>query len=409
MRANLVLVVNCGSSSLKCAVFSPTDTDPRIRALAECIGTREARLTIKSGDAHTEIAMPHGQHADALEHFLAALRKNGLLEAIGAVGHRVVHGGETFKASTLITPAVLSDIEACSALAPLHNPANLAGIAGAMKALPDLPQIAVFDTAFHQTMEPEAYLYGLPRALYRDLGVRRYGFHGISHCYVASEAQRLLGLPHDDHCLIIAHLGNGASATAVRNGRVTDTTMGMTPLEGLIMGTRSGDVDFGALAHVARRRGMDVTELEHMLNRDSGLLGLSELSSDCRELEAAAAAGHDGARTALAVFAHSIARHVGGLAMSLPRVDALVFTGGIGENSVKVRSDVVSRLAALGLFEDKTANADVRNRGPRVIGRGPGGVVAVIPTNEERMIALDAFTLTGLAPRAVEAAKAMVQ
>ena len=409
MRPNMVLVVNCGSSSLKCAVFSANEAEPWIRGLAECIGTPDARLTIRTATRHDETPLPGGTHKQALEHFLSVLKEQTLLECIGAVGHRVVHGGETFHASTLITPEVLADIENCTPLAPLHNPANLTGIRSSVEALPDLPQIAVFDTAFHQTMAPEAYLYALPYALYRELGVRRYGFHGISHCYVAGEARRLLALSDTDHGLVVAHLGNGVSATAIANGRAVDTTMGMTPLEGILMGTRSGNVDFGALAHVARRRGMDTTEIERMLNRESGLLGLSELSSDCRELEVAAEAGHEGARRALDVFAHSIARHIGGLAMSLPRLDALVFTGGIGENSAKVRSSVVRHLAALGLCEDSAANTAENQRAARVIGRGPGGAVAVIPTNEERMIALDTFSLTGLAPTAVETIKALVR
>lgn len=400
MRPNLVLVVNCGSSSLKCAVFSANDPTPRLRGLAECIGTKDARLTIKDGQHSDTMSLTGGSHQDALQAFLRVLTDKGLLEWIGAVGHRVVHGGEAFKESTLITPDVLKKIEACTALAPLHNPANLNGIHSAMAVMPNLSQIAVFDTAFHQTMKPEAYLYAVPHELYETLGVRRYGFHGISHRYVSGEAVKLLCLSPENHALIIAHLGNGCSATAVLDGKVVDTTMGMTPLEGLVMGTRSGDVDFGALAHVARSRGLDVAGLETMLNRESGLLGLSGLSSDCRELQEAADNGHEGAAMALKVFAHSVARHIGGLAMSLPHVDGLIFTGGIGENSSTVRADVLRHLGALGLIEDRAANWDTERRDARIIGRGPGGFVAVIPTNEEWMIAQDTVALTGLAQAA---------
>jgi len=317
---------------------------------------------------------------------------------VRAVGHRVVHGGERFKQSALITPSVLTDIEACSSLAPLHNPANLLGIRTALQKLPGVPQVAVFDTAFHQSMPPEAYLYGLPQAYYRDYGIRRYGFHGSSHRYVAEETVEALHLDPADHGIVIAHLGNGASATAVLNGRSVDTTMGMTPLEGLVMGTRSGDIDFGAAAYIARTTGLGLDGVDAMLNKQSGLLGISELSSDCRTLEQAAKSGHVGAKLALDVFVHRLARHVGGLATSLNRFDALVFTGGIGENSALVRAMTIERLSVLGFTLDADANA-------RMVGGLSGRIThsrrptaAVIPTNEEGLIAHDAASLVGLLP-----------
>ncbi|KAA5605307.1 acetate kinase [Roseospira marina] len=397
MRSDLILVINCGSSSLKSALFTTTRAEPLMRGLAECLGTPEARLRlVENGDRIDIPLAPHADHAAALDPLLGHLSDRHMLARVGAVGHRVVHGGETFTESALLTDAVLADIEACAALAPLHNPANLSGIRSARAALPHLPQVAVFDTAFHQTMPPSAYLYALPRDLYRRFGVRRYGFHGTSHRYVAGEAVRLLRLAPDDHGLIVAHLGNGASITAVRDGRSVDTTMGMTPLEGLVMGTRAGDVDVGALAHVARQRGDTIADLERILNAESGLLGLSGLSGDCRALQAAAEAGHRGAIEALDVFIHRIARHIGALAMSLDRLDALVFTGGIGENSAFVRGAVLNRLTVLGFERDPSDDGAPLDGGARILSRGRGPVTLVIPTNEEWMIAQDTATLAGL-------------
>jgi acetate kinase len=306
----------------------------------------------------------------------------------------VVHGGERFTGSVVVTPEVIADIEACSALAPLHNPAALLGLRVALKRLASIPHVAVVDTAFHQTMAPEAFLYALPMSLYRDHAVRRYGFHGTSHRFVAQETVALLDLDPQDHGLVIAHLGNGASATAVQDGRSVDTSMGMTPLEGLVMGTRSGDIDAGAVLHIMRTSGLGADAMDALLNKQSGLLGLSELSNDCRELEAAAADGHAGAQLALDVFAHRLARCIGGLATNLRRLDAVVFTGGIGENSVRLRAMTLARLGPLGLTLDSAANA-------RLTG-GVGGVISVsaatpravvVATNEEWMIACDTAQL----------------
>jgi acetate kinase len=294
----------------------------------------------------------------------------------------VVHGGERFTDSALLTPAVLADIEAVSALAPLHNPANLLGIHACMKRLPSIPQVAVFDTAFHQTMPAAAFTYAVPQRLYRDNGVRRYGFHGTSHRYVARET--------------VAHLGNGASATAVKNGMSVDTTMGMTPLEGLVMGTRSGDIDFGAVAYIARATTLALEDVDGMLNKQSGLLGISELSSDCRTLEQAAKTGHAGAGLALDVFVHRLARHIGGLAASLHRFDAVVFTGGIGENSALVRAMTIARLGVFGFTLDEQANARTVGGCSGRISSSRRPAAVVIPTDEEGMISRDAAAIAGL-------------
>lgn len=392
-NANMTLVINCGSSSLKFGVFDSGARAPVLSGLAECLGADDARITYKEGDTPCTRSLGRNGHTSALDTLLDILARDDRLGAIRAVGHRVVHGGERFRQSALITPDVLADIEACNSLAPLHNPANVLGIRSALEKLPSVPQVAVFDTAFHQTMPAEAYLYALPYCYYRNYGVRRYGFHGSSHRYVAEETVQLLGLDPEDHGIVIAHLGNGASATAVLDGESVDTTMGMTPLEGLVMGTRSGDVDAGALMFLAHRQGLDGDEMDTLLNKQSGLLGLSELSNDCRVLEEAARNGHSGAALALKVFAHRLARHIGGLAMALPRLDAVVFTGGIGENSVAMRSMTLDRLHPLGLYEEPDANRSMTGGRAGLISRSDAPAAMVIPTNEEWMIARDTETL----------------
>ena len=396
LSPRLVLVVNSGSSSLKFTVLGAEGGAPLVSGVAECLGLAEARIVFKANGAKTIVDLERNDHTGALQAIFARLDADGLLSRVGVVGHRVVHGAERFSESAVITPEILAEIEACSPLAPLHNPANLIGIRAALEALPSVPQVAVFDTAFHQTMPRAAAFYAVPMSWYRDHGVRRYGFHGTSHRYVSAEAVRFLGLPADDHGLVVAHLGNGASATAILNGRSVDTTMGMTPLEGLVMGTRSGDVDVGAVTHVARLTGLDIAAIEKVLNKDSGLLGLSELSNDCRTLEAAADEGHAGAILALEVFVHRLARHIGGLATSLPRLDAIVFTGGIGENSARIRAMTARHLAVFGLVLDESANSTCIGGRIGRISRGPGPAMAVVPTDEEGLIAADAARLTGL-------------
>jgi acetate kinase len=395
--SDLVLVLNSGSSSLKFAVHDTGARTPLLSGLAERLGADGAAITFKDIKGKQTRPLRAGEHAVALDAVLAELSRRGWLHALTAVGHRVVHGGERFTGSVLITPDVIADIEACTPLAPLHNPPALLGIRVALARLASIPHVAVIDTAFHQTMPQEAFLYALPMSLYRDHRVRRYGFHGTSHRFVAREAVALLDLDPADHGLVIAHLGNGASATAVQNGRSVDTTMGMTPLEGLVMGTRAGDIDAGAVLHVMRVCSLGVDQMDAMLNKQSGLLGLSECSNDCRELEAAAAGGHGGAQAALDVFVHRLARHIGGLAMALRRLDAVVFTGGIGENSVLVRRATVARLLPLGLTLDAAANARMTGgTGGLISVPGPGPSAAVIATNEEWMIACDTAELARL-------------
>ena len=385
----LVLVVNCGSSSLKFAVFDPERPIAVLTGLAEKLGSPDAAIRFDVDAQRHREAVPGRDHAAALGSLLAFLDRRGLLARVRAVGHRVVHGGDRFTRSVEITDEVLAGIEACSRLAPLHNPANLIGIRAATAALPQARQIAVFDTAFHQTIPPAAHLYALPRRLHTELGVRRYGFHGTSHRFVAARAAAMLGLDPEDHGLVVVHLGNGASATAVRDGASVDTSMGLTPVEGLVMGTRCGDVDAGALLYVARTDGLDLDGLDRLINKESGLLGLSGLSNDCRTLEAAADEGHVGAIEALDVFAHRAARTVGALAMSLARLDAIVFTGGIGENSARVRAAIVGRLGLLGAALDEASNRQMVGGRAGHIGTGDRPAVLVVPTDEERMIAAD--------------------
>ena len=402
--SKLVLVINCGSSSLKFAVIPASGGKPLVSGLAECLGLADARLVIKSAQINTANSLDGGAHQAALAALLNYLDAQDMLGNIAAVGHRVVHGGERFTDSVLLTPEVIADIEAVSALAPLHNPANLQGIRACMQGLPSVPQIAVFDTAFHQTMAPAAFTYAVPQQYYREQGVRRYGFHGTSHRYVARRAVRMLRLAPQDHGIVIAHLGNGASATAVRNSLSVDTTMGMTPLEGLVMGTRSGDIDFGAVAHIARTTHLDLDAVDTMLNKQSGLLGISGLSSDCRTLEQAAKTGHAGAILALDVFVHRLARQIGGLAASLHRFDALVFTGGIGENSALVRARTIDSLGVFGLTLDAEANARTIGGGAGRISRSRRPTAVVIPTDEEGLIASDAAAIAGLLASASNAA-----
>lgn len=396
IRHDLALVVNAGSSSLKFRVLPLAGGPSLASGVAERLGQGEGRLVFKTQGGESVEALPDADHAAALAAILRRLAGADLLHRVAVVGHRIAHGGERFASSTLITPQALADLETISALAPLHNPPQVECLRACLAQMPDAPHVGVFDTAFHQTMPEAAYAYATPRAWRRDFGLRRYGFHGTSHRYVAGKAVETLGLDPHDHGLVIAHLGNGASATAVLNGKSVDTSMGMTPLEGLVMGTRSGDVDPGALAYIARRAGLDMAGIEAALNKQSGLLGLSELSSDCRNLERAADEGHEGARLALDVFVHRLARYVGALATSLPRLDALVFTGGIGENSARVRAATLSRLKVFGFALDAAANAAATGGRAGRISQGAGPAALVVPTDEETMIARDAARVAGL-------------
>lgn len=394
MSAKPVLVLNSGSSSIKFSLFRHNLT--RIMTgLAERLGSDDARIKIDwNGNAFAQ-PIKNYDHNHALQWLVDYLRQQDIdLTTLGCIGHRVVHGGERFSASTLINDQVISEIRACSHLAPLHNPANLLGITAMSEFAPEVPQVAVFDTAFHQTLKPEAFLYALPYELYQKQGVRRYGFHGTSHRYVARQAAEILGRSADSLNLLTIHLGNGCSACAIKKGLSVDTTMGMTPLEGLVMGTRSGDIDPSLHQFLTERLGLSLDQVTQMLNRDSGLKGISGLTNDMRVLQEEAEKGNDRAQLAIDVFCFKLARALGGLAASLEHIDALVFTGGIGENSALVRQKVMHRLSILGLAADDDAN--------RVHGRDHSGRVStkdgltalVIATDEELMIAEDCRQLT---------------
>ncbi|WP_313083757.1 propionate kinase [Atlantibacter sp.] len=388
---SVVLVINCGSSSIKFSVLDVEHCDVVLSGIADSIGSDNALLVV---DKTTEIKLADSTYDAALAAIAGELDKRQLMDAVTLIGHRIAHGGEIFSDAVIITDDVVEQIKKVSPLAPLHNYANLAGVEAARHLFPGLPQVAVFDTGFHQTLKPEAYLYGLPYQYAEQHGVRRYGFHGTSHRYVASEAVALLNLDANDAGLVIAHLGNGASICAVQDGKSVDTSMGMTPLEGLIMGTRSGDVDFGALAYLARQTGQSLEDLERVVNKSSGLLGLSGLSSDLRVLEQAYHEGHAGAQRAIGAFVHRIARHIGGHASSLRRLDGVIFTGGIGENSVLIRNLVMERLKVFGIEVDDAKNTQPNRVGPRVVSAPQSrAAAAVIPTNEEKMIAQDAIRL----------------
>ncbi|MDC7701750.1 acetate kinase [Vogesella indigofera] len=390
---NHTLVINCGSSSLKFALIDAASQRTTVTGIAEKLGLADACISFKQDGKKVELTLAQGDHAGAMKAILSYFDERELTGSVIAIGHRVVHGGETFKQSTLIDDSVIAAIEDCARLAPLHNPAHLLGIRTAMACFPGLPQVAVFDTAFHQSMPEQAYLYAVPMALYREHGVRRYGFHGTSHRFVTAEAAAMLGKPLAESAFVCAHLGNGASVAAVLNGKSVDTSMGLTPLEGLVMGTRCGDIDPGIFGYLAAELNTDIQGVTDILNKQSGLLGLSELSSDCRELEDAAAAGHVGAQIALEVFAYRLAKQIAAMTVALGRLDALLFTGGIGENSPLLRAKVIKLLGFLGLALDSAANdATFRGKAGRITRDGSTPAL-VINTNEELMIALDTAVL----------------
>ena len=397
----VVLVINCGSSSVKFSVLDAASCDALITGIADGINTDNSFIAVNGGEP---ALLARNDYEGALAAIALELEKRQLMSSVALIGHRIAHGGSVFSESTPITDAVIEQIRQVSSLAPLHNYANLSGVEAAQHLFPGVQQVAVFDTSFHQTLPPAAYLYALPYRYFEELGVRRYGFHGTSHRYVAQQAYSLLNLAQEDSGLVIAHLGNGASICAVRNGVSVDTSMGMTPLEGLAMGTRGGDVDFGALAWIAQQTGQSLSDLERVVNKESGLLGISGLSSDLRTLEKAWHEGHQRAQLAIETFVHRIARHIAGHAASLDRLDGIVFTGGIGENSTLIRQRVLERLKVFGVELDPAKNALPGSAGERVITRERSRVpCAVIPTNEEKMIALDALRLGKVHPAAVYA------
>jgi acetate kinase len=392
MANRLVLVINCGSSSIKFALRQEGAREPVLSGLGERLGSPQASLAFRIGEERHETALPGGEHTDALAALLPLIEQHAG-QPLSAVGHRVVHGGEHFTGARVIDSAVMDAIEANAPLAPLHNPANLTGIRAAMAVFTQIPHVAIFDTAFHQSMPAYAYRYALPDELYTRHGVRRYGFHGTSHQYVTNQASQLVGMQTGEGAWLSAHLGNGCSSCAVLNGKSLDTSMGLTPLEGLVMGTRSGDVDPNLHAHLARTLGWDIERIERLLNRESGLLGLSGLTNDMRQLEQARAEGHNGAHLAIEVFCYRLARSLAGLAVALPRIDGLIFTGGIGENSALTRALTLSHLGILGLNIDPDRNIGLpRGQAGAIQGHGSPAVL-VIPTDEERQIAEESLCL----------------
>ena len=392
-----VLVINCGSSSLKFQLINSESEAVLAKGLCERIGI-DGRLTYQPAGGEknvSEKAMP--THTEAIQFVIDALTDadTGVvksLDEIGAVGHRVVHGGEKFAKSVVVTPEVKAAIAKCNDLAPLHNPANLIGIEACESLMPGTPQVVVFDTAFHQTMPEKAYMYGLPYEYYEKYKVRRYGFHGTSHSFVSKRVAEIVGKPYNATKTIVCHLGNGASVSAVLNGESVDTSMGLTPLEGLVMGTRSGDIDPAIMEFIAKKENLDIAGIMNVLNKKSGVEGVSGVSSDFRDLEAAAKAGNKRAELAIDVFAYRVAKYVGAYTAAMNGVDNIVFTAGIGENCALVRTKVCSYLGYLGITIDEEANG---KRGEEIIISTPDSKVKVlvVPTNEELAIARETVAL----------------
>ncbi|WP_105618090.1 acetate kinase [Vallitalea okinawensis] len=388
------LVINCGSSSLKYQLIDMTDESVLADGIAEMIAIEGSRLKHKpEGGDKIIIEEPMPDHQKAIEMVIAALTSDDYgvikdMSEIQAVGHRVVHGGEKFKSSVLINDEVIQAIEDCADLAPLHNPANLIGINACKELLPNVPMVAVFDTAFHQSMPQKAYLYGLPFEYYNKYGVRRYGFHGTSHRYVSARTAEILGKPVEELKIVVCHLGNGASCCAVDGGKSVDTSMGLTPLEGLIMGTRSGDIDPAIIQFIMDKEGISIDEMMNVLNKKSGVLGVSEISSDFRAIEDGVAEGDKDAQRANDVCNYRVAKYAGAYAAAMNGLDAIVFTAGLGENNPLVRQEICEYLEFLGLKVDKEANK-FRSK-ERVFSTADSKVAALcVPTNEELMIARD--------------------
>ena len=394
-----VLVINCGSSSLKFQLINAETEKVLAKGLCERIGI-DGRLTYQPAGGEKEksdLAMP--THTEAIQFVLDALtnEKTGVvksLDEIGAVGHRLVHGGEKFASSVVITDEVKKAVEECNDLAPLHNPANLIGVAACEKLMPGTPMVAVFDTAFHQTMPEKAYMYGLPYEYYEKYKVRRYGFHGTSHSFVSKRAAEVMGKSYDEVKTIVCHLGNGSSVSAVLNGKCVDTSMGLTPLEGLVMGTRSGDIDPAIMEFIAKKENLDIEGVMEVLNKKSGVFGLSGgLSSDFRDLTDAMNAGDKKAKIAMDVFSYRVAKYIGSYAAAMNGVDDIVFTAGIGENDDYVREEVCKYLGYLGVDFDSEVNKGLRGKEAELTKEGSKVKVFVIPTNEELAIARETLAL----------------
>ena len=394
-----ILVLNCGSSSIKYQLFDIESKEVIAKGGIEKIGLEGSfiKFTLPNGEKETiTTAIPEHTTGVRLIIDLLTSDKYGVvksIEEIDAVGHRMVHGGEKFSASTLLTPEVLETFEACNDLAPLHNPANLKGVNAVKEVAPDMPQVGVFDTAFHQTMPDYAYMYAVPYELYEKYGVRRYGFHGTSHRYITKRALEMLGIPAEGSKIITCHIGNGGSCAAVKDGKSIDTSMGLTPLAGLMMGTRSGDIDPGAIPFIMDKMGLDAQGLSDLLNKKSGVVGISGVSSDMREVKAAAEAGNKRAELANTMYFYRIKKYIGEYAAAMGGVDVIIFAGGVGENQADCRETVLEGLEFMGVELDKEVNA--RTRGEEAILSAPTSKVKVllIPTDEELMIASDTYEI----------------
>ena len=395
-----ILVLNCGSSSIKYKLFDMDKNDVIAQGGIEKIGMKGSflKLTDKNGEK-VVIEKEIPEHTVGVKFIFEVLTGSQYgviksLDEINAVGHRMVHGGEKFNKSVLLTPDVLEAFAACNDLAPLHNPANLKGVNAVSELLPNIPQVGVFDTAFHQTMPDYAYLYAIPYELYQKYGVRRYGFHGTSHRFVSGEIFKYLNMPVEGSKVITCHIGNGGSITAVKDGKSVDTTMGLTPLEGIMMGTRSGDIDGGAVTFLMEKEGLDSTGMSNLLNKKSGLLGISGISSDMREVTASMEAGNERAALAKKMYAYRIKKYIGAFAAAMGGVDVIIFTGGVGENRHEVREAVCENMEFLGIKLDKEQNAKIMFGKDGIISTPDSKVkVVVLPTDEELMIAQDTLAL----------------
>ena len=393
-----ILVINCGSSSLKYQILDMTNETLLCKGLVEKIGIEGSVITHeKVGMDKFRLETPMANHEDAIAQVLAAIQdpEHGVVKdmsEIGAVGHRVVHGGEKYADSVLITEKVMKDVEECCEIAPLHNPPNIAGINACKALMPNTPMVAVFDTAFHQTMPPESYLYALPYEYYTKYHIRRYGFHGTSHKYVARRAAEMLNVELEDLKLITCHLGNGASVSAIKRGKCIDTSMGFTPLEGLVMGTRSGDIDPALVTYIREKENLPQGKANEILNKKSGVLGISGVSSDFRDIEAAVAEGNERAELALKVFAHKVRFYIGAYIAEMNGCDAIVFTAGVGENDITMRELICHDLGNLGIKIDPLKNK-IRGKETIISPEDSRVKVLLIPTNEELMIARDTYQI----------------
>jgi acetate kinase len=392
-----ILVLNCGSSSIKYQFLDIPKNTVLAKGVVEKIGLKGSFLKNSRHDGDTvKLEGDIYDHQSGIGYVLGVLtsQKHGSiasLSEIDAVGHRVVHGGESFKSSVLITNEVIAELERNIDLAPLHNPPNLKGIYAITELLPDIPQVGVFDTAFHQTMPTHSFLYAVPYSFYTKHAIRRYGFHGTSHRYVSKRAAEILNIPLEKQRIISCHLGNGASIAAIKHGKSIDTSMGLTPVEGLIMGTRTGDVDLGVLLHIMQKEELGLATANTLINKHSGLLGISGLSSDMRELEEAAEQGHERAQLAIDMFIHRIKKYIGSYAAIMGGVDTLIFTGGIGENATSIRAAVMHDMNYMGVHFDFDKNKTIRGTEASLSLPDSSVDVLVIPTNEELVIAQDTF------------------